>query len=530
MKIAIASFLIFVCSCVFAQVDSLSVENFKIRQVIWDKFAENPSVFQQLNFANFTETNLYARLKNQSISKVQTPNKVEYYGFRSNGFYSFKNIKVFGNLDFYRSYAKESSYLLFHNLSEEFSSNLLQNPTYPIAQRIGNSENQHYKVMGGFSGFLLKKMPFSVKLNYNVEKFFGLNIPKTEQEVLEYSGIFQFGYQLKDNTFYGILELGRNQNNFTYNAPSTNNPQIDSVTAPLTYAGFSVGYGDVLGFNATLLEGLTENDTFLFGGGYNFTKGAHLFDVNYTYKDKKEKYFSTYYIDNDNLAAVFNVEELTLNLNYLQQTNKQLLSINAKGILAEGVNTHVFEDYFENDTNRIAKQNYKQELQQLNLSSSFLKLKENKIVVGLNYYSTLQNTEIIDLNTTTKNLAYWFNQLSLQKDFIINDNCFFNVETGFSYYFTLQNSLDYTFTNSTTSTGNSVVPLANSIGDDLILADYIYDSTKKVGQFLELNYQLKLKKGQIATFSTKYSYLQPVNSTVFNGDNTNFSFNFNIQY
>ena len=68
MRVLVCGLFTFMSSFVFGQLDSLSVVHYNIRQLVWQKFMDNPSTFQQLNFADFTETSLYTTIKKQPIS------------------------------------------------------------------------------------------------------------------------------------------------------------------------------------------------------------------------------------------------------------------------------------------------------------------------------------------------------------------------------------------------------------------------------------------------------------------------------
>jgi hypothetical protein len=48
-------------------------------------------------------------------------------------------------------------------------------------------------------------------INYNLDKFFGLTIPKTEQEVINYSGDFKVGYKTGNHHVFGILKLEKSK-------------------------------------------------------------------------------------------------------------------------------------------------------------------------------------------------------------------------------------------------------------------------------------------------------------------------------
>ncbi|WP_152537401.1 DUF6850 family outer membrane beta-barrel protein [Aquimarina pacifica] len=523
------------CTCVQlnAQIDSLDISMFRLRSLAWKHFVNAPANNQLLPIADFTETGLYGQLKEQPLSKKQTPNNVQSYGFRSRGIFTLQNkAKLFGHLDFSRSYTKESSYQLMPNLSEEFSDELVTSPHYPLAIRAGNTENQHYRLMGGYSGVIKKSFPFSITIHYNLEKFFGLTIPKTEQEVIDYSGKFELGYQFKKHHIFGIAEFGKHQTNFSYHSDTIDGIRIDSVTETDYYAGYSVGYGDILGFNASLLDGITQKDKFVFGGGYSYTSGANFFTLIYTYKDQKESYFSTPFIDNANLAAVFNTEESALAISYIKQSKSQYLISDTKLIFGEGTNAHTFDDYIENDPQRTVKTNYKQEVIHVESTIQWGKLRDHRTQIGAQLETHIRQTRTQDINTTDKEVTYWQTKFSINKDLKITPKSFINLETGINYYLPITTSLIYDATNSSTSTGASVIPPRSTFGADVIAFDDTYDSLHKIGPVLGINYQIRMKKKEIATIAAFYSHLIGMGHHIdtITGTNNTFSIHLNLAY
>jgi len=517
-----------------AQIDSLDMSRYRLRTLVWEHFIVTPANNQRLPIADFTETGLYGQIKEQPLSKKQTPNQVQSYGFRSNGIFSLKNnAKLFGNLDFSRSYAKESSYLLMHNLSEEFSDELLVNPHYPLAIRSGDTENQYYKLMGGYSGFLTENIPFSATIHYNLEKFFGLTIPKTEQEIIDYSGMIELGYQFQKHHIFGIVSLGKYQNNFSYNIENTvDGIRIDSVTETDYYAGYSVGYGDILGFDASLLDGITQKDKFIFGGGYSYTAGNNVFLIKYTFKDQKESYYSTPFIDQANLAAVFNSEESAIGISYMKNSSDQYILANAKAIFAEGINAHAFDNYIENAVERSATTNYKQEVAHVEANINWGKLKNGNTQIGAQLDTHIRQSRTQDLNTTDQEVAYWRTKLSLNKDIKVNTTSFFNVEAGVDYYLPLDTSLEYDATNSSTSTGETAIPPRATFGTDVIEHDFELANIDRVGPVLGMQYQLQMKKKQMLTVAAAYSFMTAIENTTdtFTERNNAFSLQLNLKY
>lgn len=511
--------------------DSITTREFQLRDRLWNNFIENPSVNQSLPLVDFTETSLYAEIKNQEFSKRQTPNKVSYYGFNSKGVFTIKNgYKLFGNLNVARSYTEELSYLLFQNVSEEFSNQILASPNYPLAIRSGNGENLHYHLTGGIAGTIANNVPFSAKINYNLEKYFGVTIPKTEQEIINYSGEFELGYQLNKHQIFGIFQAEKEQNNFDYTSEGDNSIPINSIADPDYYAGFSVGYGDVLGFNAALLGGIIDREKTTFGGGYHYAFGNHFLTAMFTNSESEERYYATPYLDENNLAAIFRRTENKFDVVYVNQGEDQKLVANGSLYYGKGTNTHAFEGFTENSDNLIVKTNYQQEVTQGKLDVYWEKRKEDLAQLGIGFKSVFEENTQIDTNTTDQKITSLHTELLGNKDFKITPVSFFNIEAGFSFYFPLSNRLNYTDSNSSTSQG-SVIPPRNTFGEDVILYDYAFDTLQKFGSSLGLSYQTKIKKQTTATILAKYTSLTGLEKNTFlNTNNQIFSLSLNISY
>ncbi len=519
--------LVTVCS---AQIDSITTQNYQLREYFWSQFINNPSVGQNLPIADFTETSLYATVKNQEFSKTQNPNKVNYYGFNSKGIFTLKNnFKLFGNLNFSRSYTKETSHLLFQNISDEFTDELFPTTNYPLAIRSGDNENLHYKLKGGITGYITKKLPFSVTIDYNLNKFYGLTIPKTEQEVIDYSSFFEVGYQLKNNTFFTFLKLQKEQNNFTTNQESATSIPINIISEPDYYAGFSVGYGDVLGYNGTLLAGLVENNTQQFGVGYNYSFENTIFSFKYTRKQNKEHYYATAYRDENNLAALFKRTQNTFEASYIKNHQSKYLLIDGVYTFGNATNTHGFENFVENSANLIVKSNYEQQVKQGKLNITWQKRKDNLTLWSTTLHNTFEENNIEDYNTTQKKLISFTTAISINRDFRLNEKSFINLETGISYYTPLSNSLIYNSQNSTTSNG-SIIPPSTTFGATVIGNDYNFDTLKKGGSIFNIMYQQKTSKNRTVTICFNYSFLTVLQSNSNTKSNNNFGLRLNLQY
>lgn len=514
-----------------AQIDSINVQSYKLRTLFWNEFNNTPSIAQQLPIADFTETSLYATIKNQPLSKAQTPNKVSYYSFNSKGIYTLKNtFKLFGDLDFSRSYSKETSYLLFHNISEEYQTELLPSTNYPLAIRSGDNENLHYKLKGGITGNITKKIPFSATIHYNVAKFYGLTTPKTEQEVVNYSSSFQLGHQFKKHTLFSFLVLEKEQNNFSFNTVGINATRIKEISVPNSYAGFSVGYGDILGFNNTLLAGLVENNTQQFGLGYNYTFKNHFFTLKYTRRENKEHYYSTVYRDENNLASLFTRTQNNIDFSYIKNYASKYLLINSQFTSGKATNAHAFENYIENAENKTVKNNYQHNVYQGTIAITWEKRKNNLAVWSTSFNSKISDNKIEDYNTTQKHVVGLQSAISIHKDFFINPKAFINIETGISYYTPIRKSLEYQSQNSTTSTGESLIPPSNSFGEAVILYDYNYAILQKGGSIFNIQYQQKLQKTSTLIIALNYAFLTAIPSNSITKNNNHLGLRLNLQY
>jgi len=532
MKISLCSFF-FWLSCITicnAQIDSITTQNYKLRELVFTQFINNPSIVQQLPIADFTETGLYASIKKQPFSKTQTPNTISYYGFNSKGIYTLKNnFKLFGNLDFSRSYNKETAYLLLQNIAEEYNNELLPSTNYPLAIRSGENENLHYKLKGGISGKLTEKIPFSVTIDYNLNKYFGINIPKTEQETIDYSSLFQIGYQYKKHTLFTFLSLKRVQNNFSFSATDMNSGSINSISEPDTYAGFSVGYGDILGYNSTLLAGLIENNTQKFGLGYNYTFKNQFITLKYTRKENSEHYYSTEYKDENNLAGLFTRGLHIIDFSYLNNYNNKYLIIDGSFVSGKASNTHAFENYIENFDDLTIKNNYQHLITQGDVSITWQKRKNELTVLGTTFTNKITENSIEDFNTTQKKVSSWHSSININKDIKLTKKSTLNIETGLSYYTPITKILNYSSENSSTSAGN-LIPPTSTFGNDVIIHDYKYDTLQKGGSIFNLRYQQQLSKRNIVTINFNYSFLTALQSNSATKNNNNFGLRFNLQY
>ena len=420
--------------------------------------------------------------------------------------------------------------MLFHNLADEFSNEILQTPNYPLAIRSGNGENLHYHLTGGISGSIKNKFPFSARVNYNLDKYFGLTIPKTEQEIIDYSGTFELGYKLKNHHLFGILKLEKEQNNFDYSSAGNTVTPIYSLAFPEYYAGFSVGYGDVLGYNEVLLKGIIDTESKTFGAGYNLSFDNHFITAKYSFTDSTERYYATSYLDEDNLASMFNREENILEILYLNQFKNQKLIIDGSLYYGKGTNTHAFEGFTSNSENLIVKTNYQKEVTQGKLNVYWEKRKNNQTQIGINFQNLFEENTRIDLNTTNQKTIALQSKLLGNKDITITSKSILNIEAGFSYYFPISNTLTYTSSNSSTSEG-SIIPPRNTFGEDVIAYDYAFDTVQKFGSTLGLVYQTEMKKNRIATIALNYNYLTTLEKTNFsNTNNQTLSLSLNLKY
>jgi hypothetical protein len=517
---------------VFAQeTDSIYTRQYQLREIFWKQFIQNPNVQQNLSLADFTETSLYIEIKNQPLSIKQNPNEVSNYGFKTKGIFSLKNnFKLFGNLDFSRSYTKEYSYQLFQNNTEEFSNQFLISPNYPLAIRQGNGKNLHYHLTGGITGFITESIPFSAMINYNLDKFFGLTIPKTEQEVINYSGDFKVGYKTGNHHVFGILKLEKEQNNFNFNTQSTNTTPINSLAYPNSYAGFSVGYGDVIGYNGALLAGITDTEAKTYGLGYNFIKRNYSINSSYSYVDNKERYYSTEYLELNNLAAIFKRKEHKFYATYVTHFNNNHLIVSGEFISGKGINTHAFENYVENTNDDIINKNYQQLINQTSIDAYWEKRQNNKTHLGLNLSAEIKDNSIKDLNTTVQDMVSFKTAVSANKDLSLNKKSILNIEAGTSFYTPLSNSLSYMSSNSSTNTG-TIIPPRNTFGVDVIQYNYNFYTLDRLGLSLGLRYQTTMKKNTIATISLKYATLMALsNSDLFSKNNNGFNLSINLKY
>ena len=524
------SIWLLVTNCSIAQIDSVTVQSYKLNTLFWNEFNNNPIIAKQLPIADFTETSLYTSVKNQPLSVKQTPNKVQLYGFNSKGIYTLKNkFKLFGNLNFSKSYTKETAYQLFHNNTQEFSTEISPSTNYPLAIRAGNNENLHYQLKGGLTGNISKKIPFSISVNYNVAKFFGLTIPKTEQEIIDYNSMFQIGYQFEKHTLFTFLNIAKAQNNFSFTTVGITATPIDQISEPNTYTGFSVGYGDVLGFNSTLLAGLTENNTQQFGLGYNYHFKKHYLNLKYTHIQNKEHYYATPYKDENNLAALFKRTLNTIDFSYINNHNNKYVIINAQYIIGKATNTHAFENFTENTQNRIVKNNYQHNTTQSTVNITWEKRKHKLALWSTTLKAKITDNKIEDFNTTQQRIVGLQAAINISKDLFLTKKSFLSLATGFSFYTSLKNNLAYNVTNSTTSVGTSLIPPSNTFNNDVILHDFTYNTLQKGGSILNIQYQHSLKKSTLIV-DANYSYLTAISPNDLFKNNQNYTLQLKLQY
>ncbi|MFC0778337.1 DUF6850 family outer membrane beta-barrel protein [Flavobacterium sp. HJSW_4] len=463
--------------------DSIMISNHIIDSQVKNQVFKYPINYTNRYIKDFTFTEVSYEFQKNEFARKQIANEINTYQFLAQGYYTSKSKwKLFGNLSLKKIDEKDLGWVLSDDRSEEQE---VIAPHYFFVPRKANWTNQEYKISGGISKDITKKIAIAAKLNYNASKYSRNLDPRPEIISRKIGGELQLGYLFKENNkAFALAEYSRSDKDFSY---LYKDDHANVEANPETYLRFNSGYGRILNYFKSDYYGgsrflYNENQNKL-GLGYNFnSQNTSLTALYYNSKSENVFYTSVFSTENrERLKFETNVNHAEIFI-FHRWNNKEI-----KSTLKFNTNNGKNYDVKNNGYN------YKNNLNSINWLNSVSQKTDSNIdyLLGFdilyqqNQYSDIMATNDIEINSLNTGIY-------ASKDFSFSKSKL-NSTISFNMYFPLSSKLEYYDTSGGTNA---------SFLNEVIIYDYAVSTTNYFAPALRLEYSYPVKNNKTVVFFT----------------------------
>lgn len=480
-------FMLLVSGATNAQLaDSLFLKQNSFYAPLQEQLWENPLFFTTQNLSDFTQTQIDFTNKKNRLKRIQSADKVEEYGFQTQGIFNIKpKLRLFGDFRYNKSIENGIGYNLSSGRTEE--QNVLA-PNYFFAPKKGNWENQTYDINGGFSYEFNNHVLLSASAFYKNGKMFRTIDPRPQITSSNFGGEIQAGYVLKKHRFFGSVGFYRNtkKSSILYVDDSQNAPAY-----PETFTRFSSGYGRII-FNSSYASNITVDRNTNFGGGYQYQNDRNSFSVVYKYNKSMDDFYGRdgngkVYVDKDLIQFKYKVFTHATKFNYFHDGKVFDYKFELKYNKDQGDNFSVAE----------RGQNYRMNLEKLSFQAGIIKKVNNRVLYSWEIGGNYVTQKYVDLlGLTKKKLNTIQLETSINRDILALKKNKLNLQLSFQNY----TAIDEAFLFSSITNGNY-------FAENVIIPDHGFDVTSKLQSKIALQHFITLPKKRTLRIFADYAAL-----------------------
>lgn len=480
-------FMLLVSSVSNAQLtDSLFLKQNSFYQPLQEQLWESPLFFTSQKLTDFTQTQIDYAQKTNNIKRVQSADKVEEYGFQTQGIFNIQpKLRLFGDFRYNKSIEEGIGYNLSSGRTEE--QNVLA-PNYFFAPKKGNWENQTYDVNGGFSYEFNNHILLSTSAFYKNEKMFRTIDPRPQITSSNYGGEIQAGYVLKKHRVFGAVGFYRNTEKLSilYVDDSQNAPAY-----PETFTRFSSGYGRII-FNSAYSSNITVDRNTNFGGGYQYQTNRDFFSATYKYNKSMDDFYGRdangrVYIDKKLISFKYKDVSHAIMANYFHDGDIFDYKLQLKYAKNQGDNFSIAE----------RGQNFRMNLEKVFFQAGLIKKESDRVIYSFEITGNYAKHKYVDLlGLTQKKLNTIEIEAKINRDVFALKKNKLNLELSFQNY----TALDEAFLFSSITNGNY-------FAENVIIPDHGFDVTSKLQSKIMAQYFITLPKNRTLRIFSDYATL-----------------------
>ncbi|ATN06204.1 hypothetical protein CRN76_12725 [Chryseobacterium indologenes] len=471
---------------------------------------DNPylSFFKPLDFS---QTSFQFSTLKQNFKRVQSPDKITSFNFRSEGVYKLNSkIALSGRLMADKTAEDNVPYILSDERTTDAS--FIYNPSYYWAPRSARWQKQSYFINGQFAYNPVKPVILQVGAEGRYAKSYRQNAdPRPQVDDYTYKAFGKVGLKWHQHTIFGKMSYLNHYKNINIMFVNANLhvPANDSI-----YIRYNEGYGNQYIGNTQYKYSEYKAAGYIWGGEYAFNSNNTHLSVGYDYKNVIERFYRgyeyqdasyTYHKDYTKYSGL-KTDLHSFYLNFLGNYNGK-----------KWASSVTYMDQLDTNYNYpLEYRSYRLEQQNLNWQNSVIWFNHKNEAFKIRLDAAYGKNHVKDISVVMdRRLSYVNYRLGAEKEFVLMPSHKLSVGITQTLYLPLEKEFNYQPYQSSKE---------NIFVTKIAQPDFAYDATSKLGLAFNAGYIFDHGKIRYELFGN-FTQIWIMNSTYKNAVDYNGSAN-----